>query len=58
MPTKHIDEVTWRKIEKELVRAVTTTGKPFKEGEILRLIVLKGIERIKEEDYRKAAERK
>lgn len=58
MPTKHIDDVTWRKIEKEVVRAVMATAKPFKEGEVLRLILLKGIEKMTEEDYKEAAKRK
>lgn len=51
MPTKHIDEPTWRKVEKELVRAVTTTKRSFKEAEILKILINKGIENITEEDY-------
>ncbi|MEC8905408.1 MAG: hypothetical protein VX952_12980 [Pseudomonadota bacterium] len=58
MPSKHIDEQTWRKVEKETVRAVTSTAKPFKDTEVLKLLILKGIQEIKEEDYKKHAERK
>lgn len=58
MPSKHIDDQTWRKIEKETVRAVTSTAKPFKDTEVLKLLILKGIQEIKEEDYKKYAERK
>jgi len=51
MPTKHIDDVTWRKIEKELVKAVIATQKPLKDADILRILIKKGLENINEEDY-------
>lgn len=51
MPTKHIDEPTWRKIEKQLVKAVTVTKRGFKDAEILKIIINKGIQNISEEDY-------
>lgn len=51
MPTKHIDEPTWRKIEKQLVKAVTVTKRGFKDAEILKIIINKGIENISEDDY-------
>lgn len=58
MPSKHVDEMTWRKVEKETVRAVIATGKPFKDTEVLKLLILKGISEIKEEDYKRFAENK
>lgn len=54
MPTKHIPDTTWRKVEKETVKAVVATQTGFKDTEILNLLILKGLEAIKEEDYQKA----
>lgn len=51
MPTKHIDDTTWRKVEVETVRAVVTSKSSLKDTEILRLLIEKGIEAIEEEDY-------
>lgn len=53
MPTKHIPENTWKKVEKELVRAVVATQEPLKEGEVLNLLILKGIEVVKDADYKR-----
>lgn len=53
MPTKHIPESTWRKVEKETVRAVIATQKSIKDTEVLNLLILKGIETITDEDYKK-----
>lgn len=55
MPTKHIDDSTWRKVEKEHVKAVVATQKSLKDTEILRILINKGLETITEEDYRKLA---
>lgn len=53
MPTKHIDDATWRKVEKETVKAVIATQKSIKDTEVLRILINKGLEHIKEDDYRK-----
>ena len=53
MPTKHIQDSTWRKIEEEHVKAVIATKKSIKDSEILNMIILKGIEAITDEDYKK-----
>jgi len=58
MPSKHIDDVTWRKVEKETLRAVKAADKVFKETEILRLLILKGLEQVTDEDYEKLARKK
>lgn len=52
MPTKHITDKTWRIIEKETVKAVIATQKPIKETQVLEMLIKKGIENIKEEDYK------
>ena len=51
MPTKHIDDVTWRKVEKEHVKAVIATQKSLKDTEILKMLINKGLESITEDDY-------
>ena len=51
MPTKHIDDATWRKVETETVKAVVETKTSLKDTEVLKLLILKGLQEIKEEDY-------
>jgi len=51
MPTKHIDHTTWRKVETETVKAVVATKTSLKDTEVLKLLILKGLQEIKEEDY-------
>lgn len=58
MPSKHIDDITWRKVEKESLRAVKAAEKVFKETEILKLLILKGLESVTDEDYEKLARKK
>lgn len=58
MPTKHIPDATWRKVEKEHVKAVIATKRGLKDSEILNILILKGLETITEEDYTRLAEKK
>lgn len=58
MPSKHVDEQTWRKVEKETVRAVIAAQASIKETEVLRMLILKGLKNITEDDYREFAEKK
>ena len=51
MPTKHIDDATWRKVQTETVKAVTTTRAALKDTEVLKILILKGLQNVKEEDY-------
>jgi len=51
MPTKHIDDATWRKVESETVKAVTTTRAALKDTEVLKILILKGLQNVTEEDY-------
>lgn len=53
MPTKHIPETTWRKVEKEMVKVVVELQTPVKDTEVLNWLILKGLEKITAEDYRK-----
>lgn len=58
MPTKHIDDDTWRKVEKEAVKATIATKKSIKETEMLKWLILKGLEEVTEEDYERMARAK
>lgn len=58
MPTKHIDEKTWRKVEKEHVKAVIATQKSIKDTDILRVLINKGLEVITEDEYEKLIKKK
>lgn len=51
MPVKHIPEAIWRKVEKELVKAVIETKKPVKESQILEVILKVGIKNVTTKDY-------
>lgn len=51
MPSKHIDEMTWRKVEKETLRAIKEVEIYFKETDVLKMLILKGLETIEDEDY-------
>ncbi|WP_165090129.1 hypothetical protein [Neisseria yangbaofengii] len=55
MPSKHIQDKVWEEVKDEYVRAVVITKSGFKETEILNLLIKKGIESIKDEDYIKLA---
>ena len=51
MPSKQIDEKTWDKVKDQFVRAVILTKTSLKETDILKLLINKGVESIKDEDY-------
>lgn len=51
MPSKHVDDKTWRLIEVETLKVIKTTNKVFKETDILKALILKGLEVVEPEDY-------
>jgi len=55
MPTKHIDEETWRKVEQAAVKATIATKRSIKETEMLRWLILKGLSEITEADFENLA---
>lgn len=55
MPSKHVDDQTWRQVEKETVKAVGLTQTAFKDTEILKILIRKGLQEISEDDYEEAA---
>jgi hypothetical protein len=58
MPTKHIDEHTWKKVQDETVKAVILTKTSIKETEMLQMLIKKGLESMTEDDYIKYAQSK
>lgn len=58
MPSKHIDDITWKKIQNETVRAVVLTKTSLKDTEILKTLIQIGIANITDDDYIKLARKK
>ena len=58
MPTKHIDDATWHKVTKITIDAVLSTKEHFKESEVLKMLIEKGIKEINENDFEKVANEK
>ncbi|MDG6882513.1 Uncharacterised protein [Phocoenobacter uteri] len=58
MPTKHIDNLTWERVQKEHVKAVILTKTSFKDTEILKMLINKGLEHISDADYQQFANEK
>lgn len=53
MPTKHIDDRVWRQVEKKTVEAVVQTKMNIKDTEMLKWLIVKGLETIEENDFYK-----
>jgi hypothetical protein len=49
MPSKHIDDETWRKIEKKTVEEIVKTQKHIKETDMLKRLVLIGLKHFNDE---------
>lgn len=46
MPTKYIDEYTWKRVEEKLVEAVRISGQSVEESDLLRLIIHTGLDKV------------
>jgi hypothetical protein len=44
MPTKHISQKTWKKVEQRTIEIVTKNQKITKESEVLDYLINKGLE--------------
>lgn len=55
MPTKHIDDKTWRKIEELTVKVVIATQRPIKETDVLHYALKKGLENLTTEELKTLA---
>lgn len=53
MPTKHIDDTSWRKIQDLTVKVVIATQKPIKETDVLHYIIKRGLEETNVEELKK-----
>jgi hypothetical protein len=49
MPSKHIDEETWRKIEKKTVEEIVKKHVHIKETDMLKRLILIGLKHFEEE---------
>ncbi|AKO38829.1 repressor [[Haemophilus] ducreyi] len=50
MPSKHIDDMTWKKVQDETVKAVILTKTSLKDTEILKILIKKGLKHIQDEE--------
>ena len=53
MPTKHIDDKTWKKIQDLTVKTVIATQRPIKETDVLNYVIQKGLEEVNAEELKK-----
>ena len=58
MPTKHIDDLTWKKVQEEHVKDVVLTKMSIKDTEILKILIKKGLDNITDDDYINFANKK
>lgn len=58
MPSKHIDDKTWRKIQDLTVKTVIATQRPIKETEVLAYVITRGLEEVNAEELKKLAKEK
>jgi len=58
MPTKHIDDKSWRKIQDLTVKVVIATQKPIKETLVLDYIIKRGLEEVTTEELKVLANKK
>lgn len=58
MPSKHIDDKTWRKIQDLTVKTVIATQRPIKETEVLNYLIKRGLEETNVEELKTLAKEK
>lgn len=58
MPSKHIEQKTWQKVQDATVKAVIQTKVSIKDTEMLKILILKGLSTISEDEIQQFAERK
>lgn len=57
MPTKHIDKDAWKKIEALTVKATILLNTPIKDTDVLKTVILKGLDYISDDDLKKIKDR-
>ncbi len=58
MPTKHIDDVAWRMVEKQVVKAVTESQTGIKDTKLMNYALIKGLKSLNVDDYYSMAGKK
>ncbi|MDP3876543.1 MAG: hypothetical protein Q8Q50_06135 [Methylobacter sp.] len=58
MPSKHIDDKTWRKVQDLTVKTVIATQRPIKETEVLNYLIKRGLEETNVEELKSLAKDK
>lgn len=58
MPSKHVNDDTWRLVEKETVKAIKELEKAVPETKVMDFLIRKGIEAVEVEDYRELIDKK
>ncbi len=53
MPTKHIDNELWKKIQEKHIEVVTETKMSLNDTDILKTVLKRGLEVVKNEDFLK-----
>lgn len=53
MPTKHIDNELWKKIQEKHIEVVTETKVSLNDTDILKTVIKRGLEVVKNEDFLK-----
>lgn len=51
MTTRHIDDQVWRRVEEKTMEAIFELKTPVKQTEMLKWLILKGLEEISEDDF-------
>ncbi|MFC1040104.1 hypothetical protein ACFGZ5_11825 [Pasteurella multocida] len=51
MPTKHIDKELWKKIQEKHIEVVTETKTSLNDTDVLKIIIKKGLDTVKHEDF-------
>jgi len=57
MPTKHIDDVAWRLVEQQVVKAVTESQTGIKDTKLMNYALIKGLKSLTKEDYMELAKK-
>jgi hypothetical protein len=57
MPSQHIKTETWKKVERETVKAIIQAKKNIRTTEILDMLIQKGLEKATPADYKSLVEK-
>lgn len=58
MPTKHVPDDVWKRVEKVMMDATIKTKTRFRDSDLLGMILEVGLAHITEDDYWKLAKEK